>query len=62
MSENGANFYGLPLNEDSLILEKKSHVIPNSFTFCNDILIPYKAGQTCNWSIKQSNTFLHSNI
>ncbi|KGG12817.1 Dihydroorotase [Prochlorococcus sp. MIT 0601] len=53
-SEFGAVFYGLPLNETFIELEKKSHVVPKQFTInaCSrkdDFIVPFHAGESLNW-------------
>ena len=51
-SRNGARFYGLPENTDTITLIKKEQHIPASFSFGNDeLLIPLRANQTIAWSI-----------
>ena len=44
-SEHGARFYGLPLNEDTVTLERVEHVVPASI----DGLVPFHAGETLRW-------------
>ncbi len=45
-SENGANFYGLPLNEETVTLERSEVTVPE--LVAGDI-VPFLAGQTIGW-------------
>ena len=44
-SEHGANFYGLPLNEDSVTLERVEQIIPDEVSG----LVPFHAGESLKW-------------
>ena len=44
-SEHGARFYGLPLNEGSVILEKLEHDVPENI----DGLVPFHSGERLRW-------------
>jgi dihydroorotase len=46
-SENGARFYGLPLNEGSITLERTDTEVPEEI----DGLVPFHAGETLRWRI-----------
>ncbi|MFI4938476.1 MAG: dihydroorotase, partial [Candidatus Berkiellales bacterium] len=48
-SHFGAEFYGLPINRDKIILRKKAWQVPASIAFGDDILIPFLAGETLEW-------------
>lgn len=50
-SENGPNFYGLPLNEGTLTLSKKDQQVPERFTLSETDIIPFHAGETLSWSV-----------
>jgi dihydroorotase len=51
-SLNGANFYGLPVNTDTITLIKQPQKIPEKFTVADGtMLIPFRAGETIAWSI-----------
>jgi len=52
-SENGANFYGLPLNEGTLTLVRESWQVEESIALADDTLVPFLAGETLNWRIKE---------
>ena len=51
MSLNGAAFYRLPVNTDSLTLEKSTWTVPDSLPFAQQCLIPFKAGEILQWKI-----------
>jgi len=44
-SVHGANFYGLPLNEGTVTLERVDQIIPDEV----DGLVPFHAGETLKW-------------
>lgn len=50
-SENGALFYGLPLNSGTLTLCKKPKRIPRTFQFGKEKLVPLLAGDSLSWGI-----------
>ena len=45
-SENGASFYGLPLNEGTVTLERAEIIVPDQLA--GDV-VPFLAGQTIGW-------------
>jgi dihydroorotase len=45
-SEYGARFYGLPLNEDTVTLERREWRVPERIAFGADELVPLRAGDT----------------
>ena len=49
-SENGARFYGLPLNEGMVVLERREAAVPDSLPAAGIRLVPFHAGQTMRWS------------
>ncbi|MGV3346305.1 dihydroorotase [Enterobacteriaceae bacterium LUAb1] len=49
-SENGPRFYGLPLNESTITLIYRPWRVPESIPVGDDLLIPFLAGETVNWS------------
>ncbi len=51
-SFNGADFYGLPRNEGSVILKKKSWTPPESFAFGEGQLKPLRAGESLAWQLQ----------
>ena len=46
-SEHGANFYGLPLNEGTVTLERVEQIVPNEIAG----LVPFHAGETLRWRL-----------
>jgi dihydroorotase len=46
-SVNGANFYGLPLNEASITLERTETIVPQEI----EGLVPFHAGETLPWRL-----------
>ena len=48
----GADFYGLPRNNEKITLVKESWQVPASLKYGNDELIPLRAGQTIAWKLK----------
>lgn len=51
-SKNGARFYGLPENQNTITLVKKSQTVPQSIQFGNNQLIPMCAGEEIAWSVQ----------
>lgn len=50
-SHFGADFYGLPRNQDSITLVREPWTVPDSFAFAEQELIPLRAGETLNWRV-----------
>ncbi len=48
-SENGPNFYGLPLNERRVVLERKESEVPEFIDAGDARIAPYHAGETLSW-------------
>lgn len=48
-SLNGPAFYGLPVNEDYVMLERTSNTIPTVLDMANDQIVPLAAGEQLNW-------------
>jgi dihydroorotase len=46
-SEHGARFYGLPLNEGTVTLERTEHEVPETV----EGLVPFHAGETLRWRL-----------
>ncbi|MBJ7221130.1 MULTISPECIES: dihydroorotase [unclassified Brenneria] len=51
-SLNGPRFYGLPVNEDWIELQRKPVTFPEEISLGSEALIPFLAGQSLNWSVK----------
>lgn len=50
-SENGPRFYGLPLNEDRITLERVSHSVPTRISAGGTEIVPFHAGATLGWRL-----------
>ena len=49
-SEHGAHFYGLPLNEGTVSLERTENDVPDRLGVGDIELVPFHAGQRLRWS------------
>jgi dihydroorotase len=52
-SLNGPRFYGLPVNETFIELERKASQVDDVITLTDDTLIPFLAGETVHWTVKR---------
>ena len=51
-SEFGPRFYGLPLNEGRITLEKRDWTVPTQYPFAGgDTLVPLRAGESLAWRL-----------
>lgn len=50
-SEHGPRFYGLPLNEGTLTLERKPTQVPDEIDAAGTIVVPFHAGETLAWRL-----------
>lgn len=50
-SRHGAQFYGLPVNRDSLTLVAKPWPVAREIAFGPDRLVPFRAGATVAWKL-----------
>ena len=50
-SRYGAEFYGLPVNDRRLTLEKAETSVPEEYLFGADALVPFRAGERVGWRI-----------
>lgn len=48
-SEHGARFYGLPLNEGTVTLEKAEIAVPGEVDGGEAAIVPFHAGETLSW-------------
>jgi dihydroorotase len=48
-SENGPLFYGLPLNEERVVLERKATKVPDALRAADTRVVPFHAGETLRW-------------
>ena len=50
-SEFGPRFYGLPENQDNIVLERTEWQIPDYYPLGNQRVIPMRAGEQVNWKM-----------
>ena len=50
-AEHGPRFYGLPLNEERIILERAEVMVPERIAAAGSSLVPFHAGQTLGWTL-----------
>jgi dihydroorotase len=50
-SEYGPRFYRLPLNEGSIVLERREWSPPAEYQVGEDRLVPFRAGETLSWAL-----------
>jgi dihydroorotase len=50
-SENGPRFYGLPLNEETVTLERAPVTVPDVLEAAGAPIVPFHAGQQLGWRI-----------
>jgi len=50
-SFHGADFYRLPRNADAITLVRESWSVPGSYSFGDDVLVPFRAGETIAWRL-----------
>lgn len=48
-SEHGPNFYGLPLNEGTVTLQREDVIVPEKIVDGQITLVPFHAGETVRW-------------
>jgi dihydroorotase len=48
-SENGPRFYGLPLNDERIVLERSPSQVPEALAGPATKLVPFRAGETLAW-------------
>ena len=51
-SKNGARFYGIPENADTITLVKQSQTVPASVPYGEGKLVPMRAGGEIGWTVK----------
>ncbi|MDE1467877.1 dihydroorotase [Aurantiacibacter sp. D1-12] len=51
-SLNGPAFYGLPVNEDMVTLEKSGNGVPDTISAGGSELVPFHAGEALGWTFK----------
>ncbi len=53
-SENGPRFYGLPLNEGAVTLERTRTLVPERIALGGSHLVPFHAGEALAWSLRDA--------
>jgi dihydroorotase len=48
----GARFYELPLNTGRIKLMRKGKPIPAEYGYSGGAIVPFRAGQTLEWSVE----------
>ena len=51
-SFHGADFYGLPRNTETVVLERRAWSVPESFPFGADVVVPMSAGEPLEWKLR----------
>lgn len=51
-SEHGPHFYGLPLNEGTITLERAPATIPETLDLDGTPIVPFHAGETLGWKLR----------
>ena len=50
-SEHGPRFYGLPLNEGQLVLERAEIEVPDCIVAAGTKIVPFQAGERLRWRL-----------
>jgi dihydroorotase len=50
-SEFGPRFYGLPLNEETITLERRAQTVPATLAQAGQTVVPFKAGASLRWQL-----------
>ncbi|MEM0929018.1 MAG: dihydroorotase, partial [Pseudomonadota bacterium] len=48
-SEHGPAFYGLPLNEGTVTLQREETLVPETIGEGDTLTVPFHAGETIRW-------------
>jgi dihydroorotase len=51
-SLRGADFYRLPRNTSTVTLVRDPWVVPESYPFSDDVVVPVRAGETVQWQVE----------
>ena len=51
-SHYGADFYGLPRNQDTITLIRKEWTVPKTLRFAGEEVVPLRAGETIPWQME----------
>ena len=52
-STNGANFYGLPLNDGTVTLKREAWAAPATLPFGDEVVVPFRGGETVQWRLQR---------
>jgi dihydroorotase len=50
-SEFGPHFYGLPLNDGTITLQRREWTVPAAYPFASETIVPLRAGETLGWRL-----------
>jgi dihydroorotase len=50
-SEFGPRFYGLPLNNGTVTLQRSAWTVPAAYPFAGETIVPLRAGETLGWRL-----------
>jgi dihydroorotase len=53
-SINGANWYGVPINEECVELTRRNFAVPTNLPFLDDAIVPLMAGCTLPWRLNDA--------
>jgi len=53
-AKHGPNFYGLPLNDGQITLERSPATVPETLAAGETTLVPFHAGETLAWQISET--------
>jgi len=53
-SKYGADFYGMPHNQQRITLQRNSWEVPSSYAFSGSQVIPIRAGQQVSWQLQHA--------
>lgn len=53
-SESGPRFYGLPLNEGTVTLERGEWTVPDSHPYADQTIVPLRAGGKLGWRLQKA--------
>ena len=51
-SLNGPAFYGLPVNEETITLERAEVLVPETLPLAGEVIVPWHGGATLGWRIR----------
>ncbi|WP_127956410.1 dihydroorotase [Serratia microhaemolytica] len=57
-SLNGPRFYGVPLNEDFIVLTRSAVTQPSEILVADESIVPFLAGEQINWSVVNQSPLL----